>query len=114
MNYGNNEKDEGENRMKGKKENPEKIFFASEKEMPIAPMSIGSMRFNRTGAWRNIRPEIDLENCIQCGICWKFCPDAAILVENEFPVIDYDYCKGCGLCAEECPTKCIAMVEEIK
>lgn len=88
------------------------IIFPSENEVPLMPMSLGSMLHNKTGTWRNIRPVIDLERCIQCGICWKFCPDVSILVEKEFPVIDYDYCKGCGLCAEECPTNCIAMVEE--
>lgn len=99
--------------MKKKKE-ARKILLKSEKEFPIMPMSLGSMEFNKTGAWRNIRPEIDLKNCLQCGICWKFCPDMAIFIENEWPVIDYDYCKGCGICAEECPPKCIAMVEEKK
>ncbi len=92
----------------------EKITFQSEKDVPIAPMSLGSMLYNKTGAWRNIRPVIDLANCIQCGICWKFCPDVAIAIENEFPAVNYDYCKGCGICSEECPTKCIAMVEEEK
>ena len=92
----------------------EKITFASEKDVPMVAMSLGSMLYNKTGAWRNIRPVIDLANCIQCGICWKFCPDMSIEVENEWPVIDYDFCKGCGVCAEECPTKCIAMVEEEK
>jgi 2-oxoisovalerate ferredoxin oxidoreductase delta subunit len=91
-----------------------KIVFASEKEMPTPPMSLGSMLYNLTGAWRNIRPVIDKAACIQCGICWKYCPDTSIYIEDEFPVIDYDYCKGCGLCAEECPSKCIAMVEEEK
>lgn len=97
-----------------KKKKAKRIFFKSEKEVPLMPMSIGSMLYNKTGAWRNIRPVIDREKCIQCGICWKFCPDVAIYIENEFPAIDYDYCKGCGLCAEECPPKCIVMVEEEK
>ncbi len=69
--------------MKNKKK-AEKIIFQSEKDVPLMPMSVGSMLFNKTGAWRNIRPEIDLSNCIQCGICWKFCPDVAIYIENEF------------------------------
>ena len=99
--------------MKQKKK-AEKIILESEKDFPLMPMSVGSMSFNRTGAWRNIRPEINLADCIQCGICWKFCPDVAIYIEKEFPVVDYDYCKGCGICAEECPAKCIAMVEERK
>jgi 2-oxoisovalerate ferredoxin oxidoreductase delta subunit len=97
-----------------KKKDAKKIIFQSEKDMPMMPMSLGSMLYNKTGAWRNIRPVIDLENCIQCGICWKFCPDMSIYIENEFPYVDYDFCKGCGICAEECPVKCIAMVEEVK
>lgn len=92
----------------------EKIAFTSEKDMPTMPMSLGSQLHNKTGAWRNIRPEIDLARCIQCGICWKFCPDVSIYIENEFPAVDLDYCKGCGICAEECPAKCITMVEEVK
>jgi 2-oxoisovalerate ferredoxin oxidoreductase delta subunit len=99
--------------MKKKKET-QKVVFKTEKDFPLMPMSVGSMLYNKTGAWRNIKPVIDLEKCIQCGICWKFCPDVAIDIENEWPVVDYEYCKGCGICAEECPTKCISMVEEEK
>ena len=99
--------------MKAKKE-IKKIVFQSAEEMPTMPMSIGNMLWNKTGSWRNIRPEIRLEDCIQCGICWKFCPDMSIEIEAEWPVVDYDYCKGCGICAEECPAKCIVMVEERK
>jgi 2-oxoisovalerate ferredoxin oxidoreductase delta subunit len=96
------------------KRDAKKIIYRSEKDMPTMPMSQGSMLWNKTGSWRNIRPEIKLEDCIQCGICWKFCPDMSIEIENEWPVVDYDFCKGCGICAEECPTKCIVMVEERK
>ncbi len=99
--------------MKKKKET-KKVILESEKDFPLMPMSVGSMLFNKTGAWRNIRPVIDCKKCIQCGICWKFCPDVAIYIENEFPVIDYEYCKGCGICAEECPSEAITMVEEEK
>ena len=99
--------------MKDKK-SAQKIVLKSAKEFPLMPMSVGSMLFNKTGSWRNIRPVIDLSQCIQCGICWKFCPDVAIFIDKEFPVVNYDYCKGCGICAEECPVKCIAMVEEEK
>lgn len=100
-----------EETMKNKKQS-RKIIFKSEKEVPLMPMSLGSMVFNKTGAWRNIKPTIEVEKCIQCGICWKFCPDVAIGIEKELPVVNYDYCKGCGICAEECPVKCILMVEE--
>jgi 2-oxoisovalerate ferredoxin oxidoreductase delta subunit len=96
--------------MKNKQD--QTIVFESEKDVPLMPMSLGSMLWNKTGGWRNIRPVIDPGNCLQCGICWKFCPDVAIHIQEEYPVVDYEYCKGCGLCAEECPSKCIAMVEE--
>ncbi|MFQ6084469.1 MAG: 4Fe-4S binding protein [Candidatus Aminicenantia bacterium] len=91
-----------------------KIEFQSEKDMPMAPISLGSMSYNKTGAWRNIKPIIDYDNCIDCMICWKFCPDVSIYIENGRPIIDYDYCKGCGICAEECPKKCIYLEEEGK
>jgi 2-oxoisovalerate ferredoxin oxidoreductase delta subunit len=94
--------------------NAKKIVFTSEKEMPTMVISIGSQTFNKTGAWRNIKPIANLEKCIKCGICWKFCPEPSIDIVDEWPVTDYDYCKGCGICAEECPTKCIVMVEEEK
>jgi len=97
-----------------KKKSQEKINLASVSDFPMMPMSLGTMHYNRTGSWRNIKPVIELEKCIRCGICWKFCPDVSILIQDEFPVVDYVYCKGCGICAEECPTKCITMVEEEK
>ena len=99
--------------MKPKKE-IKKAVFQSVEDVPTMPMSLGNMLWNKTGSWRNIRPEIKLEDCIQCGICWKFCPDMSIDIVDEFPVVNYDYCKGCGICAEECPSKCIVMVEERK
>ncbi|MFC2075477.1 FAD-dependent oxidoreductase [candidate division KSB1 bacterium] len=50
--------------------------------------------------------------CNGCGVCFVFCPDAAILPDgNEFK-INYDYCKGCGVCAEECPRAVIDLEEE--
>lgn len=89
-----------------------KIVFKSADEMPTMIVSVGNQTSNLTGAWRNIRPEIDLAKCIRCGICWKFCPEPCIEIVNEAPAVDYDYCKGCGICAEECPAKAIIMVEE--
>jgi len=94
--------------------NAKKVVFNSEREMPTMIISVGSQTYNKTGAWRNIKPVIELDKCLKCGICWKFCPEPAIVIQDEWPVIDYDYCKGCGICAEECPAKCIVMVEEEK
>lgn len=68
-----------------------------------------------SGDWRSLRPIWDKEKCIHCLICWIYCPDSSILVEDGKVVgIDYDHCKGCGICAVECPKKvqAITMVKE--
>jgi len=46
-------------------------------------------------------------------MCWLFCPEAAIGVDEDGgPTINYDYCKGCGICATECRYGAIEMVRE--
>jgi pyruvate ferredoxin oxidoreductase delta subunit len=55
---------------------------------------------------RDLKPEFDAENCINCFFCWVFCPENAIISENEqVSGINYDYCKGCGICVHECPVQ---------
>jgi 2-oxoacid:acceptor oxidoreductase delta subunit (pyruvate/2-ketoisovalerate family) len=68
----------------------------------------------RTAGWRTgKRPEADLAACVNCLLCWLYCPDSAITLDGtSFTGFDYDYCKGCELCAEVCPAGAIAMVEE--
>ena len=68
-----------------------------------------------TGDWRSRRPVWHEEKCIQCLLCWAFCPDSSILVkEGRVVGIDLSYCKGCGICARECPPKAeaIEMLDE--
>lgn len=72
----------------------------------------------KTGAWRTIRPIIQLDKCIvsqknqhNCHFCWLYCPEGTIS-RTIPPKVDYDYCKGCGICAHECPHHAIKMVEE--
>lgn len=47
--------------------------------------------------------------CNQCGNCYIFCPDVAVLWTDAFPEVDTDHCKGCGICTEECPRNIILM-----
>lgn len=66
-----------------------------------------------TGGWRTLRPRVDMDRCTHCMICWIFCPDSAVEVENmRLKGFDLTHCKGCGICAKECPPKCVEMVEE--
>jgi 2-oxoacid:acceptor oxidoreductase delta subunit (pyruvate/2-ketoisovalerate family) len=68
----------------------------------------------QTGGWRTgLRPEADLSRCVNCLLCWIYCPDSAIVLEGEaFAGFDLAYCKGCEICAEMCPVEAISMVAE--
>lgn len=73
----------------------------------------GNAREYETGSWRTFKPVLDKEKCTNCMLCWIFCPDSAIIVEDEdMKGFDMVHCKGCGICAVECPVKCIEMVLE--
>ena len=75
-----------------------------------------------TGTWRIVRPVVDGQRCIACGICEKHCPTGVMTTEkietsekgkSDGTVhIDLTYCKGCGICANVCPKDSIAMIDE--
>jgi 2-oxoacid:acceptor oxidoreductase delta subunit (pyruvate/2-ketoisovalerate family) len=81
-------------------------------DLPITALSLVSTEANETGEWRSQRPTINSERCNQCGLCWMYCPDAAIRREGDSYQVCYQYCKGCGICAEECPRKAITLIVE--
>ncbi|MFP4001047.1 MAG: 2-oxoacid:acceptor oxidoreductase family protein [Thermoplasmata archaeon] len=84
-------------------------------DLPRTPVAdCNSEYLNKTGSWRTVRPIVDLDTCISCGECWKYCPDVAIFVEDGGAVVDFDFCKGCGICAEICPVDAIDMEKEEK
>ena len=68
----------------------------------------------RTGGWRTgVKPDAQLSACINCLLCWLYCPDSAISLDDAvFTGFDLRYCKGCELCAVVCPTGAVSMVEE--
>lgn len=74
-------------------------------------VSTASMRDNQTGEWRSVRPQVDLDRCNSCMLCWLLCPEGCVS-STEKPQRDFRYCKGCGICAEECPARAIEMVPE--
>ncbi|MEM4700278.1 MAG: 4Fe-4S binding protein [Candidatus Nezhaarchaeales archaeon] len=85
------------------------------RELPIAGVILepGNISESRTGEWRTgLRPIKDQSKCKKCYLCWAFCPDVSIAIEDDDTVIDYYHCKGCGLCSRVCPYGAIAMVEE--
>jgi len=68
----------------------------------------------RTGGWRTgLRPEADLSRCVDCLLCWLYCPDSAVELDGTaFAGFDLTVCKGCEICAEMCPTGAIEMVAD--
>ena len=68
-----------------------------------------SAELRDTGSWRMERPEIELDKCKRCFLCYLYCPEAAIHLDREaYPHIDYEHCKGCMICYQECPTEAIS------
>ena len=75
------------------------------RQIPMGGMIINppnTQEYN-TGTWRTMRPVLNKEKCIHCMQCWLFCPDEAIIVENEeMKGHSLVHCKGCGLCIASC------------
>ncbi|MHB0913955.1 MAG: 4Fe-4S binding protein [Armatimonadota bacterium] len=77
-------------------------------ELPVGGLikEAGCSAKYKTGDWRTMRPIWDESKCINCLICWVYCPDSAVQVkEGKVTGIDLDHCKGCGICSQECPPK---------
>lgn len=68
----------------------------------------------RTAGWRTgTKPAVDLSRCVNCLLCWVYCPDSAVVIEGTtFVGFDYAFCKGCEICAEMCAPGAITMVDE--
>jgi len=89
-------------------------FISGTEGVPVIS-ALGNSRVRHTGSWRVFRPDIDLDACTRCGICFALCPDGAITLDaNACPVIDYDNCKGCMICYQECPIHCIREEKEVR
>ena len=79
----------------------------------LATMNLESLGGKYVANWRVYKPEINYDECIACGLCVGYCPEAAISHrEDNKPTIDYRFCKGCGICANECPKTAIEMKKE--
>jgi pyruvate ferredoxin oxidoreductase delta subunit len=65
-----------------------------------------------TGDWRVKYPYLDKKICINCLICYIYCPEKCIEVDDDkIGEINLKYCKGCGICATECTKGAIRMIK---
>lgn len=64
----------------------------------------------KTGDWSAFKATIDKAKCISCMNCFYYCPDAAIIMDDELKAeCDTTFCKGCGICEKNCPADAIEM-----
>ena len=80
----------------------------------VTPLGNDGMYILDTASWRVVRPVMDKDRCVNCGICLTYCPVGSIYAEGKKILISYDYCKGCGICAAECPKRAITMEPGVK
>lgn len=56
--------------------------------------------------------EIDINDCILCGLCSRSCPSGALTVDRaagKWSIDRFD-CVQCGYCVEKCPKSCLSIV----
>jgi 2-oxoacid:acceptor oxidoreductase delta subunit (pyruvate/2-ketoisovalerate family) len=68
----------------------------------------------RMGGWRTgVKPVVALDRCVNCLLCWLYCPDSAVQLDGTtFVGFDYDSCKGCEICSVVCPVDAIEMMAD--
>lgn len=56
--------------------------------------------------------EIDIDDCVLCGLCSRSCPSGALTVDRaagKWSIDRFD-CVQCGYCVEKCPKSCLSIV----
>jgi Pyruvate/2-oxoacid:ferredoxin oxidoreductase delta subunit len=56
--------------------------------------------------------QIDVNLCIDCEICFKYCQFGAVEAINGMVYVDEEKCMGCGVCVSKCPQEAISLRRE--
>ena len=64
----------------------------------VTPVGNEGMYILDTASWRIVKPVMNKEKCVECGICLTYCPVNSIEFKSDKYIINYDFCKGCGIC----------------
>lgn len=77
------------------------------------PFDCPKAAINDVGFIGAIRPGLDREECISCGLCAKSCTEGAIALDDEEkPLYSPEKCINCGDCVKVCPTGAWKTVEK--
>ncbi|MFH1726523.1 MAG: NAD(P)-binding protein [Elusimicrobiota bacterium] len=90
---------------------------AEVKQLPV-PERMGGLKAEIAGTLSQDEAIAEAKRCMSCGLCfecgscWSFCQDGAVikpLVKNEPYKFKLEFCKGCGKCMDMCPCGYIEM-----
>lgn len=59
----------------------------------------------------SLKPVVNKDKCIGCGICTKVCPSLAMTLVEKKATVKLEDCRGCGGCNQRCPVYAIDMVK---
>jgi len=76
-----------------------KVAFAG------CPFDCPKSATNDIGFQGAVQPQLDVEECIKCGLCAKSCIPKAIAMDNDNrPLLEEHACIWCGDCIKVCPS----------
>ena len=62
----------------------------------------------------SVKPKVEKEKCVKCGMCVRICPVSVIkFQEDGFPKVDTKNCIECYCCHEACPEKAMELKESL-
>ena len=77
------------------------------------PFDCPKAAINDVGFIGAVKPELDRDQCISCGLCAKTCAEGAIEMDQDTKPLYYpEKCVSCGDCVKVCPVQ--AWIEKAK